>query len=294
MSERKGLIDTIREKGKSLEAEMSFFDHLDVLRGHLIRSAIAIIFFMGIAFWQTEFIFHTLVMGPSQPTFWTYRMMCKLSMNLPSLFGDSCVTKKLDFNLINTEVAGQFTMQMNSSIMIGIILGVPYLLYELWRFIKPGLTDKERNGASGFVFFASSLFITGILFGYYIICPLSINFLASYTIAPEIQNNFTIDSYLSSISTLTLGTGIVFELPVLIYILSKIGIMTPKFMRSTRRYASVIILIVAAIVTPTPDILTMMAVALPLFILYEVSIVISARVERNKKKQEVEFFGKEL
>jgi sec-independent protein translocase protein TatC len=290
MSERKGLVDAIRQKGKNLEAEMSFFDHLDVLRKHLIRSAIAIVLFTCLAWYYNDFIYNEIILGPKHPDFWTYRMMCLLDTNLHALFGDICV-KQVPFTLINTEVAGQFTMQMNSSLMAGLILGVPYLLFEIWRFVKPGLTDKERAGASGFVLFASILFMLGVAFGYFIICPLSINFLANFTVSKDIQNTFTVDSYLSSIATLTLGTGIVFELPVVIFILSKLGIMTPKFMRSTRRYAIVLILIIAAIVTPTPDIMTMMAVALPLFLLYELSIMISSSVEKRRKKRETEFFG---
>jgi sec-independent protein translocase protein TatC len=168
---------------------------------------------------------------------------------------------------------------------VGIMLGIPYILFELWLFIKPALHDDERKSASSFVVFASTLFFIGILFGYYIVCPLSVNFLTNFTVSPDIQNTFTITSYLSSVATLTIGSGVIFQLPVVIYILSKFGIMTPAFMRSTRRYAAVIILIVAAVITPTADVLTMVVVAFPLFILYEVSIFISANIERKRNKQ---------
>ncbi|TDO19487.1 twin-arginine translocase subunit TatC [Pedobacter duraquae] len=286
MSENKtqDLIDSIKNKGKSLEAEMSFFDHIDVLRKHLLRALLVVVIFTGLAFWFYEFIFNTVIMGPKKPDFWTYRMMCKLAAHFPSLGSDFCITK-IGGKIINTEMAGQFTLQINSCVMTGIIFGIPYLLFELWLFIKPALHEKERQNASGFVFFASSLFIIGILFGYYIICPLSINFLTSFSVSPDIENTFTIDSYLSSVATLTIGTGIIFELPVVIYILSKFGIMTPKFMRASRRYAAVIILVIAAVVTPTPDVITMMVVAFPLFILYELSIFISANIERKKNKE---------
>ncbi|MXV51072.1 twin-arginine translocase subunit TatC [Pedobacter sp. HMF7647] len=285
MSERSdNLIKTIKEKGKNLQAEMSFFDHLEVLRWHLIRSAIAVCIFTGLAFAYYDFIFDKIIMGPKTPSFWTYRMMCLLGARF-NLGPDFCITK-IPIEIVNNEVAGQFTLQMNSSLMIGIVIGVPYLLYEIWRFVKPGLTDLERKSASGFVFYASMLFIVGVLFGFFIITPMSINFLANYTVSPEIKNLVTIDSYLSSVATLTLGTGVVFELPIIIFILSKMGIMTPKFMRSTRRYAVVIILIIAAVVTPTPDIITMMTVSFPLFLLYEVSIIISSKVEKNKLKAE--------
>lgn len=277
--ESNNLVKTIREKGKSFQAEMSFFDHLNVLRRHLIRAAVAIIIFTILAFYYYDFIFDTIIMGPKRVDFWTYRMMCLIGEHF-DMGPDFCV-KQIPFNIINTDMAGQFTLQMNSSLLIGLVLGFPYLLFELWRFVKPALHEKERQSASGFTFYASVLFLLGLLFGYFIISPLSINFLANYQVSQAIQNQITIDSYLSTVATLSLGTGIVFELPVLIFILSKLGLMTPHLMRSTRRYAIVIILIIAAIVTPTPDALTMLTVSFPLFILYELSIFVSSMVEKK-------------
>jgi sec-independent protein translocase protein TatC len=288
--ERSSLLKSIGNKGKSLEAEMSFFDHLDVLRKHLIRAVIAIGVFTGVAFYFNEEILDKIVFGPKKPDFWTYRMMCKLVEHFPSLGKDMCITK-INGEIINTEMAGQFNLQLNVCVMCGIIVGFPYLLWEIWRFIKPALHEKERKSASGFVLSASVLFIIGILFGYFIVCALSINFLTGYTVSAEIKNTFTIDSYVSSIATLTLGTGIIFELPIIIFILSKLGLMTPKLMRSSRRYATVIILIIAAIVTPTPDIMTMLIVAAPLFLLYELSIFVSAYIERKKKKADAAFYA---
>lgn len=286
MSEDKkgGLWGAIKEKGKTLEAEMSFFDHIDVLRKHLLR-ALAVTFVLTcFAFYFTDFIFNEVIMGPKNPDFWTYRMMCRLVEAFPSIGSDFCITK-IDAKIINTEMAGQFTLQLNSCVLVGVVLGIPYLLFEIWLFIKPALHDNERKSASGFVAFASVLFFLGILFGYYIVCPLSINFLVNFTVSPEIENTFTISSYLSSVMTLTLGSGVIFQLPVIIFILSKLGVMTPAFMRSSRRYATVLILIVAAVVTPTADPYTMMIVALPLFLLYELSILISANIERKKNKE---------
>ncbi len=286
--ERTDLVKAIKEKGKNLEAEMSFFDHLDVLRGHLIRAAIAILVFSILAFSFYDFIFDKIIMAPGKVDFWTYRMMCAATEKF-NLGADFCV-KHLDFNIINTEMGGQFTLQLNSSLMIGIVLGVPYLLFELWRFVKPALHENERRSATGFVFWASLLFATGVLFGYYIISPLSINFLSNYEVSSIINNEIKIDSYFSLVATLTIGAGVTFELPIVIYILSKLGIMTPKFMKSSRRYATVIILIIAAVVTPTPDILTMLTVSFPLFLLYEASIYISAIVEKRRQKADAEFY----
>jgi sec-independent protein translocase protein TatC len=282
MSDNK-LIKAIKEKGQTMEAEMSFFDHLEALRWHLVRAAIAIVIFTCGAFYFYDFIFDTIIMGPSKPSFWTYRMLCKLG---DYLHRDGFCINKINIKLMNNEMAGQFTLQINSALLIGITLGFPYLLWELWRFIKPALHEKERKAASGFVIYATFLFILGVLFGYYVITPESINFLSSYTVSDSITNWFSIDSYLSSVATLTLATGIVFELPILVYVLSSLGVLTTKFMRETRRYAVVVILIIAAVVTPTPDMMTMTVVSIPLFILYEVGILVSAVVEKRKKARE--------
>lgn len=286
---KRDLVKSIKEKGKSLEAEMSFFDHLEELRWHLIRSSIAVIICTIVCFVYYDFLFDTIIMGPHKPDFWTYRMMCKIGQHF-NMGPGFCITN-IPGKIINTEMAGQFTLQINSAIMTGVVMGFPYLLWEIWRFVKPALKDQERKSASGFVFYASILFILGILFGYFIVCPLSVNFLSNYTISDAIENTITIDSYLSSVATLTLCTGLVFELPIVIYILSRLGMMTPEFMRSTRRYAAIIILIIAAVVTPTPDIPTMLTVSFPLFVLYEVSISVSARVQKKKLKAEKEFFA---
>ncbi|WP_349681414.1 twin-arginine translocase subunit TatC [Pedobacter sp. UBA5917] len=260
-------------------AEMSFFGHLDVLRKHLIRAALAIAITTAWAFSYYDFIFDKIILGPKKADFLTYRTMCWIAERF-KLGTDYCL-KEINFKIINTEMAGQFNLQLNSSVIIGIILGFPYLLFEIWLFIKPALRVKERKAASGFVFYASILFLSGILFGYYIIAPYSIRFLVGFHVSEVIENQITIDSYLSSIVTLTLGTGIIFEMPVIVLIFSGLGLLTPKLMRSSRRYAIVIMLIIAAVVTPTPDIQTMLIVFVPLMILYEISIMVAIRVEQK-------------
>src|SRR5690606_22158138 len=172
MSSKK-LIDAIKQKGKNLEAEMSFFEHLEVLRWHIIRVAIARSIFMVLAFTFYDFLFDDIIMGPLRTDFWTYRMMCLMAEKFS--VGEDCCVKEIPINLINTELAGQFTLQINSSLLTGVMLGVPYLLYEIWRFVKPALSDIERKSAQGFVFYASALFALGVLFGYFIISALSVN-----------------------------------------------------------------------------------------------------------------------
>lgn len=281
----KDIVKAVINKGKSIEAEMSFFDHLEALRWHLIRAAIAVFVFFILAFWKYSWIYQHIIMGPMNPNFWSFRMMCSLSRLLHM---DGFCIDHINAQIINTEVAGQFLLQINSSFMIGIILGIPYILWEIWKFIKPALLEKERKAASGFVFYASILFIIGILFGYYILVPESIAFLAGYSVGPQIHNMFTISSYLSIVGTITLLTGILFELPIFIYILASIGILTGTFMRRTRRYAIIIIMIVGAIVSPSPDILTTTLATVPLLVLYEVGILIAAVVEKRRLKKHEE------
>jgi sec-independent protein translocase protein TatC len=281
MSDNK-IVKAIKEKSKDLEVEMSFFDHIEVLRWHLIRSCIAILVFTVLAFIYYDWVFDNIIMGPKRPDFWTYRMLCKLGdyLHRPGF----CITQ-IPGKIINTEMAGQFTLEINSALIIGITLGFPYLLWEIWRFIKPALHENERKAASGFVLYASLLFLLGILFGYYIIAPESISFLANLSVSDQIENTFTVDSYLSSVATLTLATGVVFQLPMIVHILSSIGLLTPKLMRAGRRYAIVGILVISAVITPTPDMLTMCIVSVPLFILYEVGIVVAGSVEKRKLKK---------
>lgn len=283
MSDNK-IVKAIKEKGKSLESEMSFFEHLNALRSHLVRAAIAIAVFTALALYFQDFLIKKIILGPFDAKFWTYQQMCKIGT---ALHMDGWCIDKINGIMVSSQLGGQFNLMINSCIMTGIVLGFPYLLWELWRFIKPALHDKERKAASGFVFYASSLFITGILFGYFIIAPLSIKFLAGFTVSDAIKNQFAIDSYLSTVLTLTLGSGIVFELPILIYILVSLGILNAGFMKRTRRYAVVLILIIAAIITPTPDAITMGVVAFPLLILYEVGIWVAVGVEKRKAKKEL-------
>ena len=283
MSDNK-IVKAIKEKGKSLESEMSFFEHLSALRSHLVRSAIAIAVFTSLAFWFHDFIVDTVIFGPKSPDFWTYRMMCKIGELLQR---DGWCVGDMNFTIISTELGGQINLVINSCIVTGVVFGFPYLLWELWRFIKPALHEKEKKAASGFVFYASVLFLMGVLFGYFIIAPISVKFLAGFSASDEIKNTFSIDSYLSTVLTLTLGSGIVFELPILIYILVSLSILSAAFMRKTRRYAIVLILIIAAIITPTPDAITMGVVAFPLLMLYEVGILVALGVERRRAKKDL-------
>jgi sec-independent protein translocase protein TatC len=267
---------------------MSFVDHLEALRWHLVRSSAVIITLALTAFMYKDILFDVIIFGPKKTDFWTYRKLCEIA-NYYNLDAGLCIDK-INFTIMNNTMAGQFNLHLTAAFYAGFILGFTFLLFELWKFIKPGLSVKERKNARGLIFYGSFLFLTGILFGYFIITPMSINFLGSYEISSEIVNQITLDSYLSTVAILTMATGLVFELPIVIYFLSKIGIMTPKFMRSNRRIAFFLIILIAAFITPTPDAPTLLLVATPLYFLYEISIFVSARVAKRKKIAEDLFY----
>lgn len=253
--------------------EMSFLDHIETLRWHLVRSAIAVSVLSVGLFFMKELLFDTILLGPKHTDFLTYRALCHLG-HLVHAGNDLCITT-IPFSLINTELSGQFTMHMWIAFVGGLILAFPYILWEIWRFIKPALKENERGNTRGFVFFATILFMTGVLFAYYLVVPLTINFLGSYQVSTDIANMITMDSYISTVTTLTLCTGIVFELPIVVYFLTRFGILSPAFMRKYRRHAIVVILIVGAVITPSPDISSQLVVSIPLYILYEASIFVS-------------------
>ncbi len=263
------------------QAEMSFLGHLEALRWHLVR-AVGVVMVLALTwFFLKELLFDGILLAPKNPQFLTYRILCHLSDRL-QLGEDLCI-REIPFRLIATDISSQFTTHMWVAFVAGLVTGFPYVVWELWRFIKPALHEKERRYANGIVFYTSFLFITGVLFGYYIITPMTVNFLGNYQVSTEVQNMISLDSFISTVTTMTLITGIVFELPIVVYFLSKMGILSPKFMRDYRKHAIVVILILSAVITPTSDATTLIMVAIPLYILYEVSIFVSAYVVRGKQ-----------
>ena len=262
--------------------EMSFLEHLEELRWHLIRAAAAIVVFGLIAFIFIKDIYKLVILGPSRIDFWTYRQMCKLADFTG--YAALCV-KKLDFKLQALGMADQFTMSITSSVIIGICFAFPYAFWELWRFITPGLKSAERKAARGATFFVSILFLMGLFFGYYVVSPLVINFLANYQLDEAIQNQYDITSYIGTLITLSMGCALMFQMPIVAFVLSKVGVLTPSFMRSYRKHAFIVILIVSGLITPSPDILSQLMVSIPLVILYEVSIWVSGSIDRARQKE---------
>ncbi|MDB5283258.1 MAG: Sec-independent protein translocase, TatC subunit [Bacteroidota bacterium] len=266
------------------EAEMGFFDHLEALRWHLIRSAIAIVAcasFVGIFY---DFVFDKIILGIQSKDFPTYRLLCWISTKV-SFAKDICIDHDMKIPLQNTAMFGQVTLLFQYSIIIGLVMAFPYIIWELWRFVAPALKPEEAKKTSRVILACSAFFFAGVLFCYFIIIPFSINFAVNFTISPSIHNNFTIDNYIDFFSVMLLAIGLVFELPMIVYFLSKIGILKPATMRKSRRYAILIIAIVAGVITPSPDVFTQCLVAVPIYILFEISIMVSARIEKQNLRK---------
>ena len=268
---------------QSPEKEMSFLDHLEELRWHIIRSLVAIFIFAILAFLAKDFVFGKIILGPSKPDFWTFRMLCKAGVWLSS---DALCIRELDFIIQSRKMTGQVTMHITSSFVIGLIVAFPYAFWEIWRFVKPGLYEKERKLSSGATFFVSLLFMIGVLFGYFIITPLSVNFLASYKVDPSVMNEFDLGSYVSTVTMLVLACAFLFQLPIIVYFLTQAGIITPSLMRRYRKHAIVVILVLGALLTP-PEPVSQILIAIPLFALYQMSIFISSAVVRSQRRKEM-------
>jgi len=263
---------------------MSFMDHIEDLRWHLVRSLIAILIAAILVFIRIEWIFDRIIMAPAKSDFISYRLFCWMARVLHI---DSLCLGAVQLKFQNTELAGQFIMSFSVSIFLGFVLAFPYVFWEIWKFIRPALKQKEIKAARGIVFWCSLLFFAGILFAYYIIVPYTINFFAGYTLSPSFQNIITMDNYYDTMNDMVLGMGIIFELPIVVHFLSMAGILTPQIMRSKRRYALLILLIISEVITP-PDMFSCFLVFIPLYILYELSINVSARAVKRRKLKEAQ------
>ncbi len=275
-------ITSKKNKNQQPPVEMSFWDHLDALRGHLFRSAIAIVGFAILAFLNRALIFDDIILAPKEPDFITNRLLCQLGkwLDVSSLCMD-----QYHIDIINLNLSGQFSTHMSTSFFAGFMLAFPYIIWEIWRFLRPALYEQEKKHSRGAVFAMSMLFFMGVFFSYFLIVPLTLNFFGSYSISNMVTNQISLASYISTIVSVTFSVGVVFELPVFVYFLTKVGILTPEFLKRNRKYMYVIILTVSAIITP-PDIFSQVLVSIPLAALYEVSIFVSARIAANQLKAE--------
>ncbi len=278
-----------REEPKPEPEEMSFMGHIEALRWHLMRSVIVWLVLAIIIFVFRDWVYDNIILAPSSENFITYGTLCSFGHWLG--VGDSLCMPPVKIKFLVTEVNGTFTSALSIAMIGAVIAAFPYIFWELWRFIKPALSVKEKKYARGSIFWVSLCFFLGAAFGYYLLAPFTFNFLASFTLGTSgvIEYQPSINDYIDSLSNLILGCGIAFELPILAFVLAKIGLVNSKFLKKYSKYAFVIILLVAAVITPSPDVTSQIIVALPLLLLYWISIQLVATVDRKKAKEEKEW-----
>ncbi len=266
-----------QHKARNPEAEMSFWEHLEELRWHLVRSALAILIMAVAAFLNRHLIFDGIILAPNQPEFFTNRVFCKIGemLGLPGMCFEAVKLK-----IINYSMSGQFMTHMKISFIAGLVLATPYVVWEIWRFLAPALKETEKKYSRGAVLVISALFLLGVLFGYYVIVPLTIQFFGSYQVSEAVNNQIALSSFISTVVSGTLATGLIFELPVFTFFLTRTGILSTRFLKKSRKYTLVIILVLSAIITP-PDIFSQILVGIPLYGLFEFSIWISSKAERK-------------
>jgi len=268
-----------KKDGSTPKSEMSFLQHLEELRWHLVRASAAVIVFGVVVFLNKQFIFDYVLLAPKNPNFVTNRFFGWLAVQLNS--PDLAINTK-PFQLINIDLAGQFSMHLNLAIIGGIIIAIPYILWEFWRFVRPALYENERKHVTSAVVYSSFLFLLGVCFGYFLIVPLTTHFFGSYQVSAEVLNQINLTSYVSAITTIVLGSGIVFELPIVMFFLAKVGLAGTSFFKTYRKHAFIILLCLAAIITP-PDAFSMLLVTGPLALLYELGILMARMVEKKRK-----------
>lgn len=267
---------------------MSFVDHLEELRWHIIRCLIAVVIIAIVIFLNIQWVFDNIISGPINPNFVSYKALCDFSHFLH--LGDTLCLPPININMQTTTFGGQFFSSFTIAFMGGFIGAFPYIFWEIWRFVKPALKENETRNTRFIIFWVSFFFFLGAAFGYFILGPFTFNFLTTFNISSLnlLVTKPTLTDYLDNLTNIILGCGIAFEMPVLSYLLTKIGLITPGFLRKSRKYAVVIILIISAIITPSPDWISQAIVFIPLFTLYEIGVIISARVDKTRKKKDIE------
>ena len=267
-----------KETPKKSANEMSFFEHIEELRWHLLRAALSVLVVTVVVFLLKNFVFQYVILGPTSPDFITYRLFCEYAPQF-------CFYPE-HLQIITRDIQEQFLSHIKVSLWLGFIVAFPYILFEVWRFIRPGLYKKEIVAARGMVFVCSFLFLTGVSFGYFIITPIAVTFLSSYSVSPDIANTTTLAALVNSITMFTIPVGLIFETPVILYFLAKIGLVSSAFLIQYRKHSFVFIIILAAIITPSPDVFSQMLVAIPLYLLYEVSIIVVKRIDKERAAKE--------
>jgi sec-independent protein translocase protein TatC len=277
------LLDFFNKRNKNPNADMSFIDHLEDLRWHVIRAVGAVLVGAIIIFIYADFVVDRIVMGPAHSDFVSYNFFCNLGRKLG--MGDVLCFQQVPISFISTTLTGQFLASFTVAFVGGFILAFPYVFWEFWKFVRPALSEKEVKKTRGVIFWVSLLFFAGVAFGYFVLAPFMINFYFSYSLSPLIEIKPTFSDYLENLMYLTVGIGILFQMPLLVMLLTRVGFITARFLRKYRRHALVVILIAAAIITPTTDPFSLGIVTIPLYLLFEASIILAARINRRQEKE---------
>lgn len=276
-----------RKQQEDGAAEMSFIDHLEELRWHIIRSVIAIIIGAIVVFIFIRDIVDKILFGPTDKDFISYKWFCNLSHWLG--LGDTVCVTPVDAKFQSNTMTGQFISSFTIAFMGGLIVAFPYVFWEFWKFVKPALSEQEKKRTRGVVLWVSLLFFAGVFFGYFVLTPFMVNFYFNYTLSDKVVVFPNFSDYLENLVYTTVGIGVLFQLPLLVMVLAKVGILTARFLRKYRRHALVMILIAAAIITPTTDPFSLTIVTIPLYLLYEAGISIAARINKRQEKQQKEW-----
>ena len=269
------------EEEQERDKEMGFLDHLEEMRRRLFWSATFILTAGIVLFIAKDWLFETVLFGPRQTDFISFRGWCWLSQTIGA--GASLCVQEINYELINTTMLGNFTTHILVSAIGGFILSFPLVFWQGWLFLRPALKERERLAARGIGLSSSTLFFGGVAFGYFIIAPLSLQFLGNYELG-DVQARISVMSYMKTIASITMAAGLIFQLPVVVYFLSRAGLVTPDILKSYRKHALVGILVIAAVITP-PDVTSQILVALPVLVLYEISIAISRRVLKRRIRE---------
>lgn len=273
-----------KRKTEDTGAEMSFIDHLEALRWHLVRSVIAVVVCAIVIFVFAKEVVNTIILGPAHKEFVTYSALCNFGHKFH--MGDALCMGDFVIKFQSNAMTEQFMTTFTIAFVGGFIIAFPYVFWEFWRFIKPALSHKEVKRTSGIIFWVSVLFFMGVAFGYYVLTPFMVNFYSNYSLSELIEFKPTLSDYIENLIYTTVGIGVLFQMPLLIMFLSKIGIVSPAFLRKYRRHAFVIILIAAAIITPSTDPFSLTLVTIPLYALFEASVLLSSRVYKQREEDD--------
>lgn len=277
------LLDFLNKRTKDTQGEMSFIDHLEELRWHIIRAVIAVLIGAVFVFIYSDFVVNDVLFAPTRADFVSARWLCSFGKSIG--IGNTLCFSQVDAKFLETTMTGQFIASFTLAFIGGFIIAFPYIFWEFWRFVRPALSAKEMKKTRGVIFWVSLLFFTGVAFGYFILTPFMVNFYFNYKLSPQITIMPTFSDYLENLIYTTVGIGVLFQMPLLVMVLARIGIVTARFLRKYRRHAFVIILIAAAIITPSTDPFSLTIVTIPLYALFEASIIVASRINKRQEKE---------